>query len=56
MLISDLKPLELREREGEGERNVFKELTHAVMKAYKSQICKMGQKDGDPVKRLIKSE
>lgn len=33
-----------------------KELTHAVMKAYKSQICKMGQKDGDPVKRLIKSE
>lgn len=56
MFISDLKPLELREREGEEKEMCVKELTHAVMEAYKSQICKMGQKDGDPVKRLVKSE
>lgn len=55
MLISDLKPLELREREKEKEMCVQK-LIHAVMEACKSQICKMGQKAGDPVKRLFKSE
>lgn len=33
-----------------------KKLIHAVMKACKFQIYKMGQKAGDPVKRLFKSE
>lgn len=41
----------------EKEKEMYvKELTHAVMEACTSQICKMGQKAGDPVKRLFKSE